>query len=62
MFTIVEVSVKKISIFPSKFSNETLEKPKTFGVTFEVDGDVNLNSGGSASLIGSVDRKTSEVR
>ena len=64
MFTIVEVFVKKFSLFQSRFSNEDQNsgKPKSFGVSLEIDSDLTLNNGQPTSLIGGCDELSAQVK
>ena len=64
MFTIVEVQVKKINLFPSKFGNEESggSKPKNCGVSMEVDGDTSLNDGNAISVVGGCNENSAKVR
>ena len=63
MFTIVEVFVKKFSLFQSRYTNEDQNgKPKSYGVSLEIDSDLSLNNGQSASLIGGCDEMSAQVK
>ena len=64
MFTIVEVFVKKFSLFQSRYSNEdqNVGKPKSYGVSLEIDSDLSLNNGQPSSLIGGCDEMSAQVK
>lgn len=64
MFTIVEVQVKKINLFPSKFGNDESggSKPKNCGVSMEVDGDNSLNDGNAISVVGGCNENSAQVK
>ena len=62
MFTIVEVQIKKFSVFPSKFgSEENGAKAKNCGISMEVDGDLTMNEGNSIFLIGGCNEESTKV-
>ena len=59
MFTLAEVTIKKLSIFPSKFGNDS--EKKNFAVTMECEGDSSLNDGKTTSLIGGIAENSAQV-
>ena len=63
MFVLVEVNVRKMSIFPSKYGNDEIggAKPKNFGISMEVDSDLSLNEGKLTSLIGGCNADSAQV-
>ena len=63
MFTLVDVQIKKINLFPSKYGNDdaNCSKPKNCGLSMDVDGDLNLNDGNVISVIGGCNELSAQV-
>lgn len=63
MFTLVDVQIKKINLFPSKYGNDETNgsKPKNCGLSMDVDGDLTLNDGNVISVIGGCNELSTKV-
>ena len=63
MFTLVDVQIKKINLFPSKYGNDETNgaKPKNCGLSMDVDGDLTLNDGNVISVIGGCNELSAKV-